>query len=65
MRSYFHKMVPWPSGKARVCKTLIPQFKSGRYLQKSTFFVRRMSIFTSSLFTIFRVDFGEVISYNE
>ena len=27
-------MVPWPSGKARVCKTLIPQFKSGRYLQK-------------------------------
>ncbi len=32
-RSLFH-MVPWPSGKARVCKTLIPQFKSGRYLQK-------------------------------
>ena len=27
-------MVPWPSGKARVCKTLIPQFKSGRYLQE-------------------------------
>ena len=27
-------MVPWPSGKARVCKTLIRQFKSGRYLQK-------------------------------
>ena len=26
-------MVPWPSGKARVCKTLIRQFKSGRYLQ--------------------------------
>ena len=25
--------VPWPSGKARVCKTLIRQFKSGRYLQ--------------------------------
>ena len=33
MRSLFH-MVPWPSGKARVCKTLIRQFKSGRYLQK-------------------------------
>ena len=32
MRSLFH-MVPWPSGKARVCKTLIRQFKSGRYLQ--------------------------------
>ena len=25
-------MVPWPSGKAKVCKTFIPQFKSGRYL---------------------------------
>ena len=33
LRSAFH-MVPWPSGKARVCKTLIRQFKSGRYLQK-------------------------------
>ena len=33
LRSLFH-MVPWPSGKARVCKTLIRQFKSGRYLQK-------------------------------
>ena len=33
MRSLFHT-VPWPSGKARVCKTLIRQFKSGRYLQK-------------------------------
>ena len=39
-RSLFH-MVPWPSGKARVCKTLIRQFKSGRYLQKRTSF--RMS----------------------
>ena len=36
MRSCFYKMVPWPSGKARVCKTLIRQFKSGRYLQKRT-----------------------------
>ena len=25
--------VPWPSGKARVCKTLIPRFKSGRHLK--------------------------------
>ena len=33
VRSLFH-MVPWPSGKAKVCKTFIPQFKSGRYLQK-------------------------------
>ena len=30
-RSLFH-MVPWPSGKAKVCKTFIRQFKSGRYL---------------------------------
>ena len=27
-------MVTWPSGKARVCKTLIHQFKSGRHLHK-------------------------------
>ena len=27
-------MVTWPSGKARVCKTLIRQFKSARHLQK-------------------------------
>ena len=27
-------MVTWPSGKAKVCKTFIPQFKSGRHLQK-------------------------------
>ena len=27
-------MVTWPRGKARVCKTLIHQFKSGRHLQK-------------------------------
>ena len=26
-------LVPWPSGKAKVCKTFIPQFKSGRHLQ--------------------------------
>jgi hypothetical protein len=31
--------VPWPSGKARVCKTLIPRFKSGRHLQQVGFFV--------------------------
>ena len=34
MRS-FYIMVPWPSGKAKVCKTFIPQFKSGRHLQKT------------------------------
>ena len=28
-------MVTWPSGKARVCKTLIRQFKSARHLQNS------------------------------
>ena len=27
-------MVTWPSGKAKVCKTFIPRFKSGRHLQK-------------------------------
>ena len=32
---YFAHKVTWPSGKARVCKTLIHQFKSGRHLQKS------------------------------
>ena len=39
-------MVPWPSGKARVCKTLIPQFKSGRYLQKSASTLVGLPIFT-------------------
>ena len=41
-------MVPWPSGKARVCKTLIPQFKSGRYLQKIKHFVTKCFIFIQS-----------------
>ena len=50
-RSLFHT-VPWPSGKARVCKTLIRQFKSGRYLQKSASFDRRLPIFTCYLLTI-------------
>ena len=27
--------VAWPSGKAKVCKTFIHQFKSGRHLQKA------------------------------
>ena len=27
-------MVTWPSGKAKVCKTFIHQFKSGRHLHK-------------------------------
>ena len=26
-------LVPWPSGKAKVCKTFIPQFNSGWHLQ--------------------------------
>ena len=29
------KMVPSPSGKAKVCKTFIPRFKSGWYLQNT------------------------------
>lgn len=48
MRSLFHT-VPWPSGKARVCKTLIPQFKSGRYLHKSASFNRSLPIFYFSV----------------
>ena len=28
-------LVAWPSGKAKVCKTFIHQFKSGRHLQNS------------------------------
>ena len=27
-------LAPWPSGKAQVCNTFIPQFKSGWRLQK-------------------------------
>ena len=27
-------MVPWPSGKAKVCKTFIPQFESGWHLHQ-------------------------------
>ena len=36
IRSIFlqHNKVPEPSGKASVCKTEIPRFKSGWYLQK-------------------------------
>ena len=60
LRSLFH-MVPWPSGKAKVCKTFIPQFKSGRYLQKSASFDRRLPILliTSSLFTL-HYNFGPI-----
>ena len=32
--SVFTYMVTWPSGKAKVCKTFIHQFKSGRHLHK-------------------------------
>ena len=32
----FSYPVPWPSGKAKVCKTFTPQFKSGRHLQQET-----------------------------
>ena len=34
-------MVTWPSGKARVCKTLIRQFKSARHLHKTV--IKKMS----------------------
>ena len=35
----FCHMVPWPSGKAKVCKTFIPQFKSGWHLHKNPGYV--------------------------
>ena len=46
-------MVAWPSGKAKVCKTFIHQFKSGRHLQNPRALhggflflpARRMSLF--------------------
>ena len=34
-------MVTWPSGKAKVCKTFIHQFKSGRHLHKPV--IKKMS----------------------
>ena len=34
-------MVTWPSGKAKVCKTFIHQFKSGRHLHKTV--IKKMS----------------------
>ena len=43
-------MVTWPSGKARVCKTLIPRFKSGCHLQK----LRDSSKKLESLFFLLR-----------
>ena len=51
MRSYnFIKLVTWPSGKAKVCKTFIPRFKSGRHLQNPERFCVRD--FPFSLFII-------------
>ena len=38
-------MVTWPSGKARVCKTLIRQFKSARHLHKAVMKKRCRSLF--------------------
>ena len=50
-------MVPSPSGKAKVCNTFIPRFKSGWYLQKRAkkarlFFRKRV------LFNFFRIKIG-------
>ena len=39
--AFFYPMATQPSGKAWVCKTLIPQFKSGWRLQKTSFFGTR------------------------
>ena len=44
-------MVAWPSGKAKVCKTFIHQFKSGRHLQKIGKHRKVLADFTFSLFT--------------
>ena len=59
--SEFH-MVTWPSGKAKVCKTFIPRFKSGRHLQINPecesirdfyFLTIHFSLLTKSTFRIF------------
>ena len=47
-RSFYH-MVPWPSGKAKVCKTFIPRFKSGRHLQMKIPNTRVFGIFNENL----------------
>ena len=52
-------MVPWPSGKAKVCKTFIPQFKSGRYLQKSASDVRSLPFFTVKIDQVRGIDMTE------
>ena len=41
-------MVTWPSGKARVCKTLIRQFKSARHLHKTVMRKMPQSFFVVS-----------------
>ena len=41
LTSVFTYMVTWPSGKAKVCKTFIHQFKSGRHLHKTV--IKKMS----------------------
>ena len=41
-------MVTWPSGKARVCKTLIRQFKSARHLHKTVMKKMSQSFFVVS-----------------
>ena len=40
-------MVTWPSGKAKVCKTFIPRFKSGCHLQKTSS-TKVLEVFTLS-----------------
>ena len=41
-------MVTWPSGKAKVCKTFIHQFKSGRHLHKTVMKKMSQSFFVVS-----------------
>ena len=60
-------MVTWPSGKARVCKTLIHQFKSGRHLQikwsfwiTATFFV--VAAKESGVFALQKFAVGQMIT---
>ena len=38
-------MAPWPSGKAKVCKTFIPQFESGWHLHDTARKSERVSVF--------------------
>ena len=56
---FLHPLVAWPSGKAKVCKTFIHQFKSGRHLQKDRLGLTYESLNSSDfLFYMFYMKVG-------